>query len=169
MKAMATLAVAVALGVAACAQSGDDARPASAPEAAPAPDITSGTQPIFIPAAGLQWFAFDSVNAPGVMMATLWGDPTGGAFGAFVRLPAGFTSPLHTHTHAMKVVFLSGTYIQEPDGGSVVRLGPGGFMMQPGGDYRHRTSCDASADCVFFLESAGGFDLLVVDQSPGSP
>jgi hypothetical protein len=32
------------------------------------------------------------------------------------HLPAGFAAPLHTHTHTMKVVFLSGTYIQAPEG-----------------------------------------------------
>jgi hypothetical protein len=39
-----------------------------------------------------------------------------GAFGAFFRLPAGFVAPLHTHTHGMKVVIVSGTYVQAPEG-----------------------------------------------------
>jgi anti-sigma factor ChrR (cupin superfamily) len=130
------------------------------------PDITSGTQPIFTPAAELEWFDLDPQNAPGVQLATLWGDPAGGAFGAYMRLPAGFDAPFHTHTHAMKVVFVSGTYIQEPDGGSVVNLGPGSFMMQPGGDYLHRTSCGPDSDCVFFVESGGAFDMSVVEDAP---
>lgn len=160
MKATIVFAVASFLG-AGCTQPPADANPPSDP------DITAGTQPIFLSATGLQWFDLDPVNAPGVQLATLWGDPAGGAFGAFMRLPAGFDAPLHTHTHPMKVVFVSGTYIQEPEGAPVVRLGPGSFMMQPGGDYRHRTSCDADADCVFFVESAGAFDMSVVQGSPG--
>jgi hypothetical protein len=32
-------------------------------------------------------------------------------------------------------------------------------MMQPGKNYRHTTSCDKAAECVFFVESTGGFDL----------
>jgi hypothetical protein len=36
-------------------------------------------------------------------------------------------------------------------------------MMQPGGSYRHTTSCDKDADCVFFVESSGGFDLKLVE------
>lgn len=109
-----------------------------------------------------------SVSAPQARgpLATLWGHPATGAFGAFMRLPAGFDSPLHRHTHPMKVVFVSGTYIQEPDGDPVVHLGPGSFMMQPGGDYRHRTSCGKDSDCVFFVESAGAFDMLMVEDSP---
>jgi hypothetical protein len=66
----------------------------------------------------------------------------------------------------MKVVIVSGTYIQQPDGERVVHLPPGSFMMQAGGDYRHRTSCDTASDCVFFVESAGAFDMFVVEDSP---
>ena len=86
-------------------------------------------------------------------MVALWGDHQKGPFGALFRLPAGFTVPLHTHTHAMKVVFLSGTYIQAPEGKPEVRLGPGSYMMQPGENYRHTTSCDPASDCVFLVES----------------
>jgi hypothetical protein len=63
----------------------------------------------------------------------------------------------------MRVVFLSGTYVQAPEGKSEVRLGPGSYMMQPGGDYRHTTSCDKASECLFFVESSGPFDLKVVE------
>jgi hypothetical protein len=46
----------------------------------------------------------------------------------------------------MKVVFISRTYIQAPEGKPEVRLGPGSDMMQPGGNYRHTTSCDEASD-----------------------
>jgi hypothetical protein len=65
----------------------------------------------------------------------------------------------------MRVVFVSGTYIQAPEGKPEFRLGPGSYMMQPGGDYRHTTSCDKSAECVFFVESNGPFDLKVVETA----
>jgi hypothetical protein len=54
----------------------------------------------------------------------------------------------------MKVVFISGIYIQAPEGKPAVRLGPGSYMMQPGGNYRHTTSCDKASDCVFFVAKA---------------
>lgn len=158
MKSLGVLAFGASLAVAACAPTEE------APEAPAPPGIMSGTEPVFAPAAGLQWFDLDPQNAPGVQLATLWGDPAAGAFGAFMRLPAGFASPLHRHTHAMKVVFVSGTYLQAPAGGTQVSLGPGSFLMQPGGEYRHRTSCGAEADCIFFVESEGAFDLSVVEE-----
>jgi hypothetical protein len=116
-------------------------------------------QPVFMPAGDIKWTDLDPKGAPGVKVANLWGDPAKGAFGAYFKLPAGFATPLHTHTHEMKVVFLSGTYIQAPEGKAEVRLGPGSYMLQPGGNYRHTTSCDKTAECVFFVESGGKFDL----------
>ena len=121
------------------------------------------TQPVFMAASDLVWTDLDPNGAPGVKVASLWGDPAKGAFGAYFKLPAGFAVPLHTHTHAMKVVFLSGTYIQAPEGKPEVRLGPGSYMMQPGGNYRHITSCDKASECLFFAESSGKFDLKVVE------
>jgi len=126
------------------------------------PDETTGNSPIPISAADLKWIDLDPTGAPGVKIATLWGDPTKGRFGAFFKLPAGFAAPLHTHTNPMKVVMVSGTYIQGPDGAAEFRLGPGSYLMQPGGNYRHTTSCDSASDCVIFVESVGAFDLHVV-------
>ena len=94
--------------------------------------------------------------------ADLWGDHTKGAFGAIFKLPAGFAAPLHTHTYAIKVVIVSGTYIQAPEGKPEFRLGPGSYLMQPGGNYRHTTSCDAASECVFLAQSNGKFDLKLV-------
>ena len=129
-------------------------------------DGTSGNQPIPIPAADLVWTDLDPGGAPGVKHATLWGNPANGAFGAFFRLPAGFAAPLHTHTHPMKVVIVSGTYIQGPEGKPEFLLGPGSYLMQPGGNYRHTTRCDTASDCVFFVESNGAFDLFAAENTP---
>ena len=68
------------------------------------------------PAADLTWTDLDPTGAPGVKVAKLWGDHTKGAYGVFFKLPAGFAVPLHTHTHDIKVVIVSGTYIQVPEG-----------------------------------------------------
>jgi anti-sigma factor ChrR (cupin superfamily) len=125
----------------------------------------AASQPIFKSADDLKWTDLDPKGAPGVKVADLWGDHAKGAFGAYFKLPAGFAAPLHTHTNAMKVVFISGTYIQVPEGKPEVRLGPGSYMMQPGGNYRHTTSCDKASECVFFVESNGKFDLKPVEAA----
>jgi len=126
--------------------------------------------PVVKPAADLVWVDLDPVGAPGVKIASLWGSHEKGAFGALFKLPAGFAAPLHTHTHDMKLVIVSGTYLQAPEGKSEFRLGAGSYLMQPGGNYRHTTRCDAASDCVFFVESGGAFDLRAVEAGkvPGA-
>lgn len=126
----------------------------------------SGKAPTPIPATELKWADLDPNGAPGVKVADLWGDHQKGAFGAFFKLPAGFAAPLHTHTYDMKLVMVSGTYIQGPEGKPTFRLGPGSYLMQPGGNYRHTTSCDQGSDCIFFVESDGAFDLQPVASAP---
>ena len=124
------------------------------------PNQPAGNAPVPIPAADLKWTDLDPKGAPGVKVADLWGNHATGAFGAFFKLPAGFAAPLHTHTHQMKLVIVSGTYIQGPEAKAEFRLGPGSYLMQPGGAYRHTTSCAQDADCVFFVEGNGAFDLI---------
>jgi anti-sigma factor ChrR (cupin superfamily) len=124
---------------------------------------TDASRLVVVPAADVKWTDLDPKGAPGVRIADLWGDHAKGAFGAFIKLPAGFSAPLHTHTYDYKVVIVSGTYIQAPEGKPEFRLGPGSYFMQPGGNYRHITTCDQASDCVFFLESKGRFDLKVVN------
>jgi quercetin dioxygenase-like cupin family protein len=118
-----------------------------------------------MPADDMKWTDLDPAGAPGVKVADLWGNHAKGAFGALFKLPAGFAVPLHTHTNDMKVVILSGTYIQAPEGKPEFRLGPGSYFLQPGGNYRHTTNCDPSSECVFFVESKGKFDLKPVQAA----
>lgn len=150
---MAMCAVAASAGLAQQSGGAKAAKPAA----------SAAARLIATPAADLKWTDLDPKGAPGVKIADLWGDHTKGAFGAYLKLPAGFAAPLHTHTRDMKVIFVSGTYIQAPEGKPEFRLGPGSYMMQPGGNYRHTTSCDKASDCVFFVESNGPFDLKVVE------
>ena len=138
----------------------------SAQEAAKPHAISSANRLVVVPAADMKWADLDPTGAPGVKVADLWGNHATGAFGALLKLPAGFAVPLHTHTYDMKVVIVSGTYVQAPDGKPEFRLGPGSYFMQPGGNYRHTTTCDAAAECVFFVESRGKFDLKMVGAPP---
>jgi anti-sigma factor ChrR (cupin superfamily) len=132
------------------------------PNAAPK---TPAETPLFIAAANVKWTDLDPSGAPGVRIADLWGDHARGAYGAFLKFPAGFLSPLHTHTNAIKIVVVSGTYTQTPEGKAEQRLGPGSYAFQPGGNYKHVSGCDKASDCVLFIESSGAFDLKPVEAA----
>jgi len=163
MRASSVVAFAVScvLPTAVLAQAPTTARAKGAPSAGPG-------VPIIMPAADLKWADLDPTGAPGVKVADLWGNHAKGPFGAFFKLPAGFAAPLHTHTYAIKVVIVSGTYIQAPEGKPEFRLGPGSYFLQPGGNYRHTTSCDPASECIFLAESVGRFDLKPV-AAPAAP
>jgi len=154
-----TLVMTFVLPVAVLAQGSGTTKAKSAPQPAE-------SRLVVTPASEMKWTDLDP-GAPGVKVADLWGNHANGAFGALFKLPAGFAAPLHTHTYDMKVVIISGTYIQAPEGKPEFRIGPGSFFLQPGGNYRHTTTCDAAADCVFFVESRGPFDLKPVGAEKG--
>ena len=136
--------------------------PAKAPAKAAAPRMMA-KDPIAVPSASLKWTDLDPQKGPGVKVADVSGDHTKGAFSAFIKFPAGFAAPLHTHTNAMKMVVVSGTIVQQPEGKPEFRLGPGSYLFQPGGDYKHTTACDKASDCVIFAEGIGAFDLKPVE------
>src|SRR6059036_884403 len=120
MRNVLVFAVSFVLAAAVLAQGAGEAKAKSAPKA-------KAAEPIVMPAADLKWTDLDPTGAPGVKIADVWGKHAKGAFGAFIKFPAGFSAPLHTHTNAFKIVVLSGTFIQVPDGKPEFRLGPGSF------------------------------------------
>ena len=149
-------AVLFLLAAAVLAQATGEAKVKSAPKA-------GAGKPVVMPAADLKWADLDPAGAPGVKIADLWGNHAKGAYGALIKFPGGFSAPLHTHTNTMKIVIVSGTFIHGDEGKPEVRLGPGSYMMQPGGNYRHTTACDKASECLFFAQSNGKFDLKPAD------
>lgn len=127
-----------------------------------APGAGKAGTPVFMPPGDLKWGDLNPTGAPGVKIADVWGDHTTGGYGAFLKFPPGFLAPLHTHTDAIKIVVISGTYMQTPEGKAEMRMGPGSYVFQPGGSYKHISACDKASECLLFIESTGKFDLLPV-------
>jgi len=152
------LAVAVSLLVAAAvfAQAAGDAKPKSAPK-------KEASKAIIRPAADMKWV--DMVGGPpGTKIVTLWGDYTKGAFGAMIKFPAGWSAELHSHTSDMRIIVVSGTFIHGPEGKPEVKLTAGSYLKQAGSGYLHTTKCEAGADCIFFAESTGKFDIQMAEK-----
>lgn len=117
-------------------------------------------KPVVWPAENLTWVEIP--NTGGVKRATLWGDPDKGAYGALYKFPAGAKFPLHYHTNAMKIVFISGAWLYTPEGGSENRLGPGSYLSFGAKD-RHASGDAAGSECVFFIEQPGKFDMVPIE------
>jgi quercetin dioxygenase-like cupin family protein len=112
------------------------------------------------PAADLKWTEMKG-GPPGISYANLWGHMDKGAYGAFVKLPAGMNNPLHTHSSDMKLVVISGTFYYTPEGGTMQKLGPGSYLSEPGG-VKHMSGTSPDGPCVVFQEATGKFDMKPV-------
>ena len=94
-----------------------------------------------------------------VKMATVRGDAAKGAHASFMKLPAGFSAPLHSHSADHDVVVVAGTLTMTPEGGAAKKLGPGSWFEFTG-KKKHVTTCDAGADCVLFIAAKAAWDLV---------
>ena len=92
--------------------------------------------------------------------AQAYGDRTSGAHGSFVKLPALFVSPPHTHTEDYYATVVSGVMASGLEGEPDIPLAAGSYWFQKG-KQRHVTKCLSANECVFFQSQAGKADFLV--------
>jgi quercetin dioxygenase-like cupin family protein len=118
-------------------------------------------QSVNIPVTNLKYVptgVTDGVHGQ-LQVAPAFGDLAHGAHGTFVKMPAGFVSPIHTHTEDYYAVVISGVGVNIPVGGTDVPLPVGSYWFQKGGE-RHITKCISPNECIFFLSQPGKFDYL---------
>ena len=154
-----TLVLSVALALA--APSLVSAQPAS-PPSKPAPAAAGGGgTAVFMPAAELKWT--DVAEFPGLKMAGVHGDPAKGASHFFIKLPAGFSAPVHYHNADHWVAVVTGTLMLTPEGGKETAL-PAGSGFGFTGKKRHATKCAEGGDCVLFIDARGKWDVVPVKK-----
>lgn len=94
-----------------------------------------------------------------LLAAPAYGDLAHGPHGTFIRMPAGFVSPVHTHTEDYWGVVISGVAANGLPGSQDVPLPVGSYWFQKGGE-AHVTKCVSPNECVFFISQRGGFDYV---------
>ena len=115
-----------------------------------------GGSAVLIPADDVKWI--DAPQFPGVKMAVVQGDANKGSHHAFVKLPAGFSAPLHHHTADHYATVLSGTVVFTVDGQDH-RL-PAGSYFSFTGKKIHVTKCEVGSDCVISNDVRGKWDVV---------
>jgi quercetin dioxygenase-like cupin family protein len=106
--------------------------------------------------ADLQWQ--DVPDSPGVKIAAVDGDPGKGASHFMIKLPDGFSAPLHHHTADHYVTVVSGTLVLTVDG-KETWLPAGSYFHFVGGK-THLTRCAPGADCVLSVDTRGKWDVV---------
>jgi beta-alanine degradation protein BauB len=91
--------------------------------------------------------------------APAYGDLTRGPHGTFIKMPAGFASPVHIHTEDYWGVVISGVAVNGVPGGTDVALPVGSYWFQKGGE-PHVTKCISPNECIFFISQQGKFDYI---------
>jgi anti-sigma factor ChrR (cupin superfamily) len=109
------------------------------------------------PAGDVKWTANPAMK--GLSVATLWGDPSTGPYGALKKVAGGTDFGWHTHASDQKVVAISGTFDFQLEGGAAKELSSGSYLSIPSG-VKHWPKCRAGADCVWFEEATGKSDYI---------
>ena len=81
---------------------------------------------------------FPMAEGSPVLMSVLWGDPATGPSGVMLKMPAGFETPIHTHSAGYRAVVIQGQathWIEGADPSAAHRAGPGSYVVQPAGEW----------------------------------
>ena len=133
-----------------------DTTAASTAPAAEAPLAKAAADP------GLQWGACPPVFPAGCEIAVLHGDPTKPNADIFLRVPASYAIPPHTHTSEERMVLAAGRLQVKYQGHPEATLEPGSYAYGPAG-MPHRATCAAGAPCVLFVAFEGPVDVEAYD------
>jgi hypothetical protein len=99
----------------------------------------------------------------GVKLGTLFGDYTKGPFGGLLKVRAGYTSPVHSHTGAYEAVQISGTsshWLKGEDGTKAKKMTPGSYWTFPA-KLEHVSSCAPGAECLMFVWQKTKYDAVI--------
>ena len=90
--------------------------------------------------------------APGhpVKAVVLWGDRSKGEYAMLLKIPAGFSFPIHAHAGDYHGINLTGIWDHLFDGGEQRNLPPGSYVFQPRMEM-HSDGCAGPEDCILFI------------------
>jgi quercetin dioxygenase-like cupin family protein len=153
----------LALAQAACTHSQTNEASTGGAPATPHEPVAQHKPSLMQPFENLKW----NPAAPGspLQVSVLWGNPSEGAYGMYLKMPAGFETGMHFHSHDYYGVLISGQW-EHWDAGQKkpTRLSPGSFVMQPG-QAHHGDRCVKGADCIVLLVQQDKNDFVPVTKS----
>ena len=111
---------------------------------------------------------WDDLGGP--KMANASGDYKKGPYAGLFKIPAGFTSPLHTHTGEYEAVQILGTsthWVDGEDGKAAKKMTPGSYWKMPS-KLPHYSACAAGTDCVVLIMQKTKFDYKEAAAKPAA-
>lgn len=115
---------------------------------------------VSIPADGVGFAPAGVKTEAGELYAgPAYGNLQAGKHATFIRMPARFVSPLHSHTEDYYAVVVAGIGVNTQVGKPDIKLPVGSYWFQKGGE-PHVTKCVSNTECLFFLSQPGKFDYV---------
>ena len=119
----------------------------------------------FVSYEEMKW---DDLGGP--KMANASGDYKKGPYAGLLKIPAGFTSPMHTHTGEYEAIQVLGTtthWGEGEDGKAAKKMTPGSYWKMPS-KLPHISACAAGTDCVILVMQKTKFDYKETAPAAGS-
>jgi quercetin dioxygenase-like cupin family protein len=175
------ITIALALTCAACAST-DSNRKGAAPatvapetsaEEAPAEEAAS-TDSATAPSASnlnladIPFAPFNPEQPEGINVFPISGDFKAGPFTAIARFPAGYRSPLHSHTANYTGVAVSEGLVHGATADATGALPKGSFWFQPAGE-PHVDACESEEPCYLLATFDGAVDMVPTDTPAAEP
>ncbi len=116
------------------------------------------------PAEEMKWQPMVPGNDKGPQLAQAWGNGKSGSSAFFLRIPGGYTSPMHAHTADYHGVMLQGTSSHPAEGETGEKQLPAGSHWTVPAGLPHVNKCAAGADCLMLVSYTGKFDTRMIED-----
>jgi quercetin dioxygenase-like cupin family protein len=118
--------------------------------------------------AKLQWGDCPAIFPPGCKLSVLHGTPDQPGADVFLRVPAGYTIPAHSHTSAERMVLVSGQLDVTYAGHPKAALKRGDYAYGPA-KLPHTAYCNGPEACTLFIAFNSAVDALSFAEAISSP
>ena len=125
------------------------------------PTTSTNEQALATPVAdpNIKWGACPPIFPAGCEITVLHGDPTKPGADVFLRVPAQYVIPPHTHTSAERMILATGEMRVTYKGQAPATLTAGSYAYGPA-KLPHKAECISADPCTLFIAFNGAVDVL---------
>jgi quercetin dioxygenase-like cupin family protein len=137
-------------------------------EEAPSEDSAAAPAASNLNLADIPFAPFNPEQPEGINVFAITGDFKAGPFTAIARFPAGYRSPLHSHTANYTGVALNEGLVHGSTADAAGAVPKGSFWFQPSGE-PHVDACESEEPCYLLATFDGAVDMVPSDTPVAEP
>ena len=109
--------------------------------------------------SALKWGPCPEIFPKGCEISVLQGDPAKGEADIFLKVPASYQIPAHTHTSPEHMTLVSGVMTVHYEGQHPVTVSPGAYLYGPA-KAPHKAACGDKDECVLSISFDSKIDAM---------